>query len=410
MGGSKVSTLQRPTFSYDPGMKRIAHYYESVLDVGGVERYLLSFLRYADWDRYHFLLAARGSPRFESSLSDTPVQRVALSARHPLHPGNVVDLWKLLRSEKIDLLHVHSPSAAIAGRLAAVLQRIPVVYSIHLPARWYHGIRQTWRARFGRWVYVTLDCILNFLVTARLLYPSKMVLQEELHSRCTPLNRSVYIPNSVDLQSFQSLPERAQARAAFNILPGQVVILFVGRLDEQKGLDILLKAIQHMPEPILPWVLWVVGDGPQEIELRSQVTCSGMEDNVYFFGYQADVRPYLAVADIFVLPSRYDTMPLAMLEALAAGLPCVVSAVGDLDEVIQAGMNGLVVSPEDPIELREALNLLLKDPELRIQMGSAARLRATEFDVQVMTARVQAVYARLLDESPPKQDSEFVRL
>jgi glycosyltransferase involved in cell wall biosynthesis len=118
---------------------------------------------------------------------------------------------------------------------------------------------------------------------------------------------------------------------------------------------------------------------------------------VRFFGYQADVRPYLAAADVFVLPSRYDTMPLAILEALAAGLPCVVSAVGDLAEVIQAGVNGLVVNPDDPIMLIEALNRLLKDPSLRIQMGAAARLRADEFDTREMAARVQAVYARLLD-------------
>lgn len=378
-------------------MKRIALYYENVLDVGGVERYLLSFLRYADCDRYHFLLAARGSPRFESSLGDSSLKQVALSPRHPLHPGNVVDLWKLLRSENIDLLHVHSPSAALAGRLAAALRRIPVVYSIHLPARWYHGSRQTWRARLGRWLYVTLDCLFNFTLTSRLLYPSKEVLREELHARRTPLSRSEYIPNSVDLQSFRFLPDRDQMRTAFNLLPGQIVILYVGRLDEQKGLDVLLMALQQMPIPIVPWVLWVVGDGPLEAALRSQAARSGLEGGVRFFGYQADVRPYLAAADVFVLPSRYDTMPLAILEALAAGLPCVVSAVGDLAEVIQAGVNGLVVNPDDPIMLIEALNRLLKDPSLRIQMGAAARLRADEFDTREMAARVQAVYARLLD-------------
>jgi glycosyltransferase involved in cell wall biosynthesis len=380
-----------------PGMKRIAHYYENVLDVGGVERYLLSFLQYADRERYHFILVARGSPRFESNLGNLPVQRTALPPRHPLHPGNVIDLWKLLRSEKIDLLHVHSPSASIAGRFAAALRGIPVVYSIHLPSRWYHGKNGTLRARIGRVFYIALDSFLNFTFTSSLLYPSKIVLQSEHRSRHTPKGRSEYIPNSVDLQSFQSLPEREPIRKALNLLTGQVAIVFIGRLDMQKGLDILVSALQHLPATVYPWVLWVVGDGPQDTELHSQVMQAGLEKNVRFFGYHADVRPYLAAADIFVLPSRYDTMPLALLEAFAVGLPCVVSAVGDLAEVVQDEVNGLVVFPEDPTMLSSAIQQLLEKPELRRKMGEAARLRATEFDARDMTERVMAVYARLLN-------------
>jgi glycosyltransferase involved in cell wall biosynthesis len=119
---------------------------------------------------------------------------------------------------------------------------------------------------------------------------------------------------------------------------------------------------------------------------------------VKFWGYQAQIDRYLYASDIFALPSRYEGMPIVLLEALAAGVPCVVSRVGDNDLVVEDGKHGLVVPQNDVAALTKALNLLLLSPEIRRQMSEAAVRRSEDFSDTHMAQRYSKVYRVLLSK------------
>jgi glycosyltransferase involved in cell wall biosynthesis len=159
-------------------------------------------------------------------------------------------------------------------------------------------------------------------------------------------------------------------------------VLFVGRLAYQKGVDVLLHAWrivrEHLPESEQPR-LAIVGMGPRQAQLEQLAATLDIVDSVEFAGLQRDVVAWLSRSDVLVLPSRWEGMPNAVLEAMASGLPCIATRVSGSEDIIQHGANGLLVAPDDPEELAGALLSLLRDPALGLQYGRAARATAEEY-------------------------------
>jgi glycosyltransferase involved in cell wall biosynthesis len=135
-----------------------------------------------------------------------------------------------------------------------------------------------------------------------------------------------------------------------------------------------------------------VGDGPWRKALEEQVSRLALEEKVHFLGYRGDVPDILGASDLFVLPSRYEAMPVVLLEAMAAGLPCVVTAVGDNSYLIEDGVTGRLVSPEDPTALAEVLEELISDPLRRGRMKAAARQKVQNFTSKNKINRIEWVY------------------
>jgi len=173
------------------------------------------------------------------------------------------------------------------------------------------------------------------------------------------------IPNGVDSTIF-SCEEREW---------GLPRLLFTGRLVYQKGLDTLLEALGGLKN--LPWQLTLVGDGPQRPLLAKRAQELGLEDRIVFTGWQPrQALPQLyREANLFILPSRHEGMPNALLEAMSSGLPAIASRIAGNEELVQDGRTGLLFPAEDIVALREALRVLLIDASRREAMGAAARLR-----------------------------------
>jgi glycosyltransferase involved in cell wall biosynthesis len=170
-------------------------------------------------------------------------------------------------------------------------------------------------------------------------------------------------------------------------------LICLARLARQKGLDVLLQALPAVRAAVGPVTLTICGEGPEGPELAALADRLGVADAVYFPGVVEDVAPRLALAEVFVLPSRYEGMPFALLEAMAAGLPVVASAVPGNTNVVRDGLDGLLVPPEDPAALAAAITRLLREPDLAARLGPAARGRAaTEFGVKAMVDRTLEVY------------------
>jgi glycosyltransferase involved in cell wall biosynthesis len=173
------------------------------------------------------------------------------------------------------------------------------------------------------------------------------------------------IPNGVDLQRF--LPAARQWDPPH--------LLFTGRLVYQKGLDLLLAALGNLKE--IPWELSIAGDGPQKQPLETLAKGLGIENRVHFLGWldRKDLIPLYQDANLFVFPSRHEGMPNAILEAMASGLPVIATQIAGNEELVSPGVTGILASSEDSAGLQSALSALLVDPQVRQQMGAAARQR-----------------------------------
>jgi glycosyltransferase involved in cell wall biosynthesis len=167
----------------------------------------------------------------------------------------------------------------------------------------------------------------------------------------------------------------------------------LGRLDSQKGFDVLLRALAELPGVAAV----LVGDGPERAALETQATDARLDSRVLFAGWQDEPRRHLTTFDAFVLPSRFEGFPLSVVEAMLAGLPVVASRVGSMPEAVRDGETGLLVLPDDPHALASALRRVLDDADLRTRLGRQGRELARErFTSSAMTRSFEALYKEIL--------------
>jgi glycosyltransferase involved in cell wall biosynthesis len=167
----------------------------------------------------------------------------------------------------------------------------------------------------------------------------------------------------------------------------------VGRLDRQKGLDLLVDALPSIPEAFV----LLVGDGPEHEDLLRRATAAGVADRLQITGWRQDARDFLTALDVFVLPSRFEGFPQAVVEAMLAERAVVASDVGSVSEAVIDGETGLLVPPNDARALAGAVRRLRDDPELRRTMGHRARARALEeFSLSRMVRAYEALYAEVV--------------
>jgi len=187
--------------------------------------------------------------------------------------------------------------------------------------------------------------------------------------------RLVVIHNGIDISHFRSSEEtRKDMRGSLSLTDNDFVWLTIGRLAEQKAYPNLFRAFSAVVDDVRSSKLLVAGRGPLQAELESVVRRSGMQSSVSFLGFRSDVPSLLAAADAFVMASRYEGMPNAVMEALASGLPVVATNVGAMPDLIKEGVNGHLVPPSDHQALASAMTkLALASPEERLQMGRQGR-------------------------------------
>jgi glycosyltransferase involved in cell wall biosynthesis len=192
-------------------------------------------------------------------------------------------------------------------------------------------------------------------------------------------------------------PGREEARRLLGLAPDQPVVMTVGRLIVMKGQRFLVDSVPQLLERFGDLAVLLVGEGHLRGELSKHAAELGVSSAVRLLGHRADARMLLDAADVFVLPSLHEGMPLAAMEAMDASLPVVGTDVIGTAEVVADGETGLLVPPRDPGALATALGALLSDPDLRARYGAAARRRYLQhFTSARMAADTAAVYDSLL--------------
>lgn len=280
------------------------------------------------------------------------------------------------------LAHFTLPGGEVARRLAA---KFDVPYSVVL-----HGadVPDSQKGRFGLLYPMVKPLVRRVWRQAAHVIAVSGTLRD-LALRTWPGGRMDVVPNGVDVDRFQPV-EREEDRPRDK----NIVVLVVARLIEIKGIQHLLTALSLLPEPLRQKIdLQVCGTGPYEADLRRQADRLGNTAQVHFAGLlpyeQIPVR--LQEADIFVLPSLQEGLPLSLLEAMASGLPVVATAVGGIPNVLRDEENGLLVPAADSQSLCGALARLLADPALRRRLGGAAHRDAMAWSWAAMWKRYEAL-------------------
>jgi len=342
------------------------------LDIGGAERNLQTLVTRLD------------RRRFEVSVASLmPVGRIAEELRAAgvavtaFNMTNVADLRALprvaawLRRARPDLLHTWLFHANFLGRIAAAAARTPAVVSsirVAEPRRWH--------LLFERLTSRLADVILA----------NSPSLRDYMIGRGIASARLRVVPNGVDLGRFSARrPGRAHTTAT---------VLFVGRLDRQKGVDVLLRSAAALAKRC-DFRLDLVGEGPDRVKLARLAERLKLT-NVRFLGRSERVSALLAQADVLVLPSRWEGLPNIVLEAMAARCPVVATDVIGSRDLIEDGVNGLLVPPDDPAALAEALEALIREPSLGGSLASKAYQTARKHSISAMVEAHQRLYLDVL--------------
>lgn len=197
-------------------------------------------------------------------------------------------------------------------------------------------------------------------------------------------------PYGYDQTAFE---ERKKVKSDVERPAGKKIIMYAGRLIEQKGIHHLLSALGELKKKRNDWVCWLIGEGDQQVKLRSQTKALGMEKDIHFWGKRDDVPHMLQYADIFVHPSILDNQPLSVIEAQLSGLPVIVSDAGGLPEMVAHQETGIITPLGDIQALSDHIDLLLSNEELRKRIGeNAKKWAAQHWSLSQMVDRFIAVY------------------
>ncbi len=349
---------------------------------GGTAAYLTTLLGHLDLSRYRPLyLGYRGDPGLQR-LSEGGVEVRAVASRR--------ELWSEAKRSGAVIVHTHGVRANAEGVLLRRTTDLRHVVTVH------SRLDQDYRSESRRLIARMLDD--PGLRGAHAVIAVSEAIREDLIGRRVPA-RAIHVVES-GVSGARRPWTRGALHEAFAIPEDRLVLVSVARHQPVKGLDVLLAALGLVHrEPGCPdFALLLFGEGPDTDALREKARREGIADRVKFLGYRADVQDVLSGADLFVLPSRAEGFGLAALEAMAAGLPVVASAVGNLPTLMDQGRCGVLVPPEDVPSLAAATLGLLTDPARRATLAALGQARYREcFTPEGMAERTMAVWDTVLE-------------
>lgn len=348
----------------------------------GTETQLLALIRRLDRHRVRpYLCLLRGDSALSRSLEpdDCPVLRLSVGSLHS--PATLARAWRLarfLRRERIDVLQVYFPDSTYLG----------------VPVGWLAGVPAVVRTRnnVGHWltpIHRTLGRFLNRLTTATIANCTAARQALLLAERPRP-DSVIVLENGVDVNRFDGILPLDAAGGPLRRVGA------VANLRRVKGLDVLLEAAARLAHEHPGVSFAVAGAGPERESLQRQLIELGLRDVFRLCGSVADVPGFLASVEVAVLPSRAEGMSNAVLEYMAAGRAVVATDVGGNGRLLEHGVHGLLVPPDDPAALAGALARLLKDRHLASTLAAAAQRRAREqFSRAAMVQRFEDFYEGL---------------
>ena len=365
------------------------------LQSGGAERQLVQLVRHWPRNNHHLrvvLLEQKGV-----WLDELPVNVPyhALAPRMP--PGSLRKiLWTFWLVPRLRKFLIEHPCDVVLTFLwlptvlaAIALHQLPnpplLVWSVQSDLT--RDLKLHWDGWLRQWLVRTLlpKKVNHFIAV------SEGVRRKIQMFLGIPADRFTVIPNGIDLNRIRDMAVKPDP-----IPPKEVPVrlISIGRLHLAKGMDVLLHALAKVKHQSHDWECYILGDGPERSRLMQMATVLELNGYLSFFGYTPNPYAWLRTADIFVSPSRWETFGIAIVEAMALGLPVIATATDGAKDIISDGVNGLLVPVDDASALADAITKLMHDPSLRQRLGEKAKQKAQQFDAPLIAQR----YAELLEQ------------
>lgn len=336
---------------------------------------------------FHFIYFLPWKNQMEKSLVENGGTVTCLNARNNIFLMlRLRAVVKYVKDNDIKIIHAHLPWAGILARMVGRLVNIPVIYTEHNILERYHLITRIANLATMNWL-------------------TKLIAVSEEVALSVQRNKSSLVPpvqvlvNGVDTNHFQ--PNKSfEIRRLLGIPDNASVVGTVAVFRPQKRLDVWIDTAKTIAD-IIPDVHFViVGDGPLKSSLLEKRAILSMAERIHFVGLQTDIRPFLAAFDLYLISSKFEGLPVALLEAMASGCAVVSTDAGGIKEVIRHNIDGLMC-PVDEADLLVPYAVdLLRSAEKRVTIGRHARQRIIEsFSLTKMVSELESVYANLLDET-----------
>lgn len=364
---------------------------------GGAETQVLLNLESADRDRFevHLCLMKTGDTIMEARARELVTSTTTLGFRWRSSFGDALRLRRYLEGNAIDVVHCHLPLADTFGRVVAAASGVPVLVTTE------HG-KHLWKT----WPHRVLDRVLNHRTAARICV-SEDIASIRRSREGLSIDKSPVIPNAVDLNRVRSATRNRNAvLSEFGWAEDSQLVVAVGRLVDAKNYPLLIAAVQQLQtkRPQLRCV--IAGGGPLHAELQTKVDRAQLGDIVRLAGPRTDIPDLLQAAHVYALSSIREGLPVALLEAMACGLPVVATPAGGVKEILHDRVNGLMVPHEDPTALAKAIDSLFSDPGWAERLGRRAAADIEEgYDIRCTVRRMEELYIAALSKAGFRADA-----
>ncbi len=369
---------------------------------GGAQRYVYELATSLPRDKFEVSVAAGGRGLLGEKLAAAGIRLILIPGLerdiNPIKEGvSLFSLWKIFRQEHPDIIHLSSSKAGGLGAFAARISKLAggrpeIIFTVH---GWAFNEDRNFLSRsviyFLQWV--------TTLLSDHVIIISSHDYRQALKMPLVADTKFVLIPNGIEKPDFL---DRASARKylASHIKTREAEqrslwLITIAELTKNKGLSYLVEAAGRLEargrSPKLK--IMVVGEGEERLSLENLISKWNLQDVVCFPGFIREASRYLKAGDIFVLPSVKEGLSYVIMEAMAAGLPIVASGIGGITDLVQEGVNGILVPPKSPEALAEALGKLLADEELRKSCGQLGkRLWQEQFAFGKMFDKTERLY------------------
>lgn len=359
-------------------------------EIGGAQKYVLDCVKAARNDGYDVAVASEGSGYFYETLSalGVPFHEIKSVKRDISVISDIkliFELFSLFRKEKPDVIHLNSSKIGTVGAIAGKLARTKkVIFTAH---GWVFNEP---RGALERWVFVAVSKFAGLFQSA-IICVSDFDRQAALHHRIARPEKLFTIHNGIDAKAIPFLAKK-EAREKLNIPEDVFVIGTIANFYKTKSLDTLVfAAISSANLENIRFV--IIGDGPEKEVIERLIEKYQLHKNFILPGTIKDANTYLKAFDIFVLPSKKEGLPYALLEAMVAHLPCIASSVGGIPEIIENDISGIVIPDITPGKIWSTIALLMKDKKKARSLGAQGAERVEkQFSLDVMNKRTIALY------------------
>jgi L-malate glycosyltransferase len=357
---------------------------------GGAERLLVDSVANGDHRAFEYEVAfvLSGSDALAGELRDAGTPVHDLGAERSLDLRWLASFRRLLLGHRYAIVHFHLPYTAALGRL--VILTLP-----------RHRRPLTLYTEHSLWTKVSpLVKLLNRTTVSNdgALIAVSDAAFEALPASLRP--RTQVVVHGVDLAPSRAMVDarheiRGRLRAELGVPDGDLLAVTVANLRSEKGYDVLLEVAARVAQRGLPLRFVAAGQGDQDELLAERHRALGLGDRFRFLGHRRDALALLTAADVVVLPSHQEGLPVVLMEATSVGATIVATSVGGVPQVITDDVNGLLVPPGDPGALTDALERLCREPGLRERLGAGAAAGSANFDVARASREIEAIYREL---------------